>query len=202
MWTEIVSDLAQYDLYEWLILLTGIVYAIFSMLNKPICWVFGIISCALLAYKDFTDYNLLFDGGLQILYVLMGFSGLYNWMRATKDNGIPKIFSMPLMSHINAILQIVLVSLLLVVVMRMFKDPSYATLDSLTTVFSIWATWLLVNRIYETWIYWIIINIVYIYLYYVNGATLVSILYIIYLMTSIGGLFAWKRETETEILVA
>ena len=198
MWESIVQELSQYGLYQWIILLTGIAYAILSMLNKPVCWLFGIVSCALIAYKDFTEYNLYFDGVLQIIYVLMGISGLIHWMRSTKDDrGLPSVMSLPFISHFNAIVLGVLSSLVLVIIVQMFLNPAFATLDSLTTVFGIWATWLLVNRVYDTWYYWIVINGLYIYIYDGRGAVLVAVLSFVYLLTSIGGLISWRPHLKT-----
>ena len=174
-------------------LCTGIAYAVLSMLNKSICWIFGIVSCAILSYKDFTQYNLYFDGILQIFYVVLGITGLYQWVRSANLHGSPKIFSLPFWSHINAWILGALFSALLVILIQMFYNPAFAYLDSVTTVFSLWATWLLVNRIYENWYYWIVINVAYIYIYQAQGGTLAAVLYIIYLGTAIGGLIAWRK---------
>ncbi len=195
MWTTIVHELSQYDIYQWIILLSGIAYAVLSMLNKPLCWVFGIISCGVLAYQDFVSYDLYFDGVLQIIYVLMGISGLIHWLRSTNTElGQPSVVSLPIISHVNALILGLMTSLVLVLIVQMFFNPAFATLDSITTVFGIWATWLLVNRIYDTWYYWIIINILYIYLYNERNAPLVALLSCVYLLTSIGGLISWRRN--------
>lgn len=196
MWETVITELSSYDVYEWLILITGLLYAFLSVLNKPSCWVFGIISCALLSYKDFTSYYLYFDGILQIFYVLLGFSGLYRWLVLKTASGAPKIFNLPTVSHLNALLLGTLVSVILVFIMQFFFNPAFAFLDSITTIFSIWATWLLVNRVYDTWYYWLVINTVYIYLYYSQGGMLVSVLYVVYLITAISGLIVWRKGTE------
>lgn len=192
MWEEVLFELGQYDWIDWTILITGLLYAIFSVLNNPICWVFGIISCGFLAWKDYTQYQLFFDSGLQIIYVYLGIVGLYRWIKSKKDNGIPRIETLPLISHLNAIVFGLMSSLVLVFIVQFFVNPAFAFLDSITTVFSIWATWLLVNRIYENWIYWLFINLAYIYIFYMQGGTLVSILYIVYFLTSISGLITWN----------
>ena len=196
MWESIFNELSRYDSYEWIILFSGLCYAALSMLNKPSCWVFGIISCGLLAFKDFTAYNLLFDGVLQIFYVILGIFGLYKWKYSTVKEGVPIVFSLPFISHLNAWLLALLSSFILVFLINFFLNPAFALLDSLTTVFSIWATWLLINRVYENWIYWIIINIIYIGLYYSQGGVLVSVLYAFYLLAAIGGLYTWNKPRK------
>lgn len=193
MWNSIITELSSYDIYEWVILVAGLFYAFFSVLNKPICWVFGIISCAVLSYKDFSDYFLYFDGILQIFYVLLGVSGLYRWLVLKTAEGAPKIFNLPILSHFNALLLGGVFSVVLVFIMQFFFNPAFAYLDSVTTVFSIWATWLLVNRVYENWYYWLIINLTYIYIYYMQGGTLVSVLYVVYFLTAVSGLIFWRK---------
>lgn len=163
------------------------------MLNKSSCWIFGIISCGLLAFKDFTAYNLIFDGFLQVFYVILGIVGLYKWKYASIKEGNPIIFSLPLISHFNAWLLGFLTSFVLVFLINFFFNPAFALLDSITTVFSLWATWLLINRVYENWFYWILINIVYIGLYYSQGGVLVSVLYVFYLLAAIGGIYLWNK---------
>ncbi len=194
MWSNILETLNDYSIIDWIILVTGLIYAYFSMLNKPICWVFGIISCALLSYQDFTTYNLLFDGVLQIFYVLIGFLGLYRWIKRKTEDGRPLVISLPVLSHLNVLLLGTLISFVLVFLIKFIFNPSFAFLDCLTTVFSFWATWLLVNRVYDVWYYWIVINLLYIFIYLSQGADLFGVLYVVYLVTSIGGLFTWRKD--------
>jgi nicotinamide mononucleotide transporter len=194
VWSNILETLNDYSIIDWIILVTGLIYAYFSMLNKPICWVFGIISCALLSYQDFTTYNLLFDGVLQIFYVLIGFLGLYRWIKRKTEDGRPLVISLPVLSHLNVLLLGTLISFVLVFLIKFIFNPSFAFLDCLTTVFSFWATWLLVNRVYDVWYYWIVINLLYIFIYLSQGADLFGVLYVVYLVTSIGGLFTWRKD--------
>ena len=196
MWSSILETLSSYTAIDWTVLLTGLIYAYFSMMNKPICWVFGIISCALICYQDIVTYNLYFDAILQAFYVIMGFFGLYRWFSRKTEEGSPLVITMPLLSHANAMLLGFLSALVLVFIVNFIFNPAFALLDSLTTLFSFWATWLLINRVYENWIYWIFINILYIYIYYAQGADLFSALYVIYLLTAIGGLFSWRRDLK------
>ena len=199
MWENIVSELGTYDLLNWLALITGIFYGFLSMLNKPLCWVFGVISCSIIAFKDFTSYHLYFDGVLQIIYVILGLIGLLNWTLKRGGAGTPKIISLPWVSHLNAWLLGLLTSIVLVFSVQFFVNPAFAYLDSITTVFSVWATWLLIHRIYEHWLYWIVINALYIWIFYKSGADLFAVLYVFYLIIAIGGLFIWRKIQSKEI---
>lgn len=196
MWTSILETLSSYSIIDWTVLVTGLIYAYFSMLNNPICWVFGIISCSLFAYQDFSQYNLIFDGVLQIFYALMGVLGLYRWIFRKTEEGNPLVINLPILSHINALLLGFLITIVSVFIINFLYNPSFAFLDCMTTVFSLWATWLLINRVYENWVYWIIINILYIYIYSSQKADLFAVLYAVYLLTAIGGLWRWKSDLD------
>ena len=62
-------------------------------------------------------------------------------------------------------------------------------LDSFTTIFSIGATWLMVNFVHENWLYWIVIDIVSIYLYLKRGMPLGALLFLLYTLMAIDGYF-------------
>jgi nicotinamide mononucleotide transporter len=115
--------------------------------------------------------------------------------RKTED-GKPIVISMPWLSHFNALLLGFLISIVLVFLITFIFNPAFAMLDALTTVFSFWATWLLINRVYENWMYWIVVNILYIYIYISQGADLFGVLYAVYLATAIGGLFSWRKDLK------
>ena len=61
--------------------------------------------------------------------------------------------------------------------------------DAFTTVFSLWATWLMVNNHHANWAYWIAIDAVAIYLYAKRGLPMGAALYAIYLVMAIMGWF-------------
>lgn len=62
-------------------------------------------------------------------------------------------------------------------------------LDAFTTVFSLGATWMMINLIHENWLYWIVIDTVAIALYFKRGLKFGALLYILYLLLAIDGYF-------------
>ena len=63
--------------------------------------------------------------------------------------------------------------------------------DAFTTVFSLWATWLMVQNHHANWAYWIAIDAVAIVLYAKRGLPLGAALYAIYLAMAVMGWFGW-----------
>ena len=62
-------------------------------------------------------------------------------------------------------------------------------LDAYTSIFSLTATWFMVNFAHENWLYWMAIDSVSIYLYYKRGLKLSTILYAFYFYLAIAGYF-------------
>jgi nicotinamide mononucleotide transporter len=77
----------------------------------------------------------------------------------------------------------------------LFPEPaSYPFLDSLTTVMSFVAQFMLVRRLLENWVLWIAVDAIGVGLYWVKDVRLVSVLYAIFLCMAINGLISWIRE--------
>ena len=75
------------------------------------------------------------------------------------------------------------------VILKKTTDAMLPFLDAFTTVFSLAATWLMINMIHENWLYWIVIDTVSIYLYTKRGLKLSSVLFLLYLLLALDGYF-------------
>ena len=73
------------------------------------------------------------------------------------------------------------------VILKKTTDAMLPFLDAFTTVFSLAATWLMINMIHENWLYWIVIDTVSIYLYAKRGLKLSSVLFLLYLLLALDG---------------
>ena len=69
--------------------------------------------------------------------------------------------------------------------------------DSATTVFAVFATYLVTQKVIENWLYFIVIDFVSIYLYLNKGLMLTSMLFILYVGMAIGGYFLWRTSMRT-----
>lgn len=181
-------------------LLMGIAFALFSIMNVAWSWVFAICSSALFAYKDFTSYNLIFDGVLQICYVLLSIFGLLRWTFQGKQKILP-IIRISFLAHCNALILGLIVAFIMVFIAKFFFNPAFPILDCLTTVFSFWAMWLLINRVNETWIYWLLINLVYVGIHSSRGGDIPVIIYSIYAVLAVGGWIYWTKKRRSQLIV-
>ena len=61
-------------------------------------------------------------------------------------------------------------------------------------VFSIFATWMLAQKILANWLYWMFIDTAAITLYWSTGYYVTIILFMVYVMLSVYGYFSWRKS--------
>lgn len=197
---NIVGTLSGFSIIEWIGLITGVIYVILSAQNNLICWVFGIISCACIAYHDFFGgLKLYSDGILQLIYIALGFYGLYVWRFNKIKNDADLKNPQTRTNHVYFIILGALISMGYGLLMKSFTDASFPYIDAFTTVYSIIATVLLVNRQLSAWIYFIFIDFIMVALYYVRGFELYALLYFIFGVVAIIAVRHWRRLLRARI---
>jgi nicotinamide mononucleotide transporter len=184
------EQIAQQDAIEWAGLITGVAYVLLATYRKPLCWVFGILSCACIAWKSFTDYHLVADGILQVFYIGIGFIGLWQWMKGNAAGTEKPIVTSAYKVHLISIGICLLLSWPLSWVLITYANASYGYPDTLLTLLSVWATLLLIRKDLSNWLYWIGINALYLGLYWQSEGYLFAVLYLVYAVISIIG---WKK---------
>ncbi len=192
---ELINQLQQQTPIEWLAVITGLIYVILAAKEKNICWIFGIISTACWGYASYFHYDLYVDALLQMFYVAMGFFGIYKWQFSKNDSDA--YLSISKMSNLQHILTIgggLGLSAIVGYLFASYTQAASTYLDSLTTIFSIAATWMTIQKKMENWIYWIIVDIIYAYLYFSREAVLFGYLMIIYTIIAVFGWINWKKE--------
>lgn len=177
---------------------TGIIYVILAARENVWCWSFGIVSAALWSYAAFDFYDLYVDAILQLYYVFVGVYGWVQWDKKIENQQKVNIQTLPIQQHGIYIL----VGLGLTLIVGYFFDkytPAAATyLDAFTTVFALFTTYLVTQKILENWLYWIVIDSVYIYLYGSRGGYLFALLNIIFVLVAIVGFVRWQRTYLVE----
>lgn len=190
--SQLYQQITQQDVLEWLGLITGIVYIILATYEKPSCWIFGIISSACIGWKSFTDYRLMADVALQVFYIVIGFVGLWHWIKGQKRGLKKPVIISPWIQHLMSIAVCLLLSWPLSWLLITYADARYGYIDTLLTLLSIWATFLLIRKDLHNWIFWIFIDIVYVGLYWGSGGYLFALLFLIYTIISVWGWLQWK----------
>lgn len=191
-WTTLLNDITGLGWVDWVATITALIYVILAARDKVWCWFFGIISCSLWAYASFTYYQLYLDALLQLFYVVMSFWGIYQWQRGGQDGEELPIGHYTWPIHAGIILSGLILSWVFGTLFANYTSAAATYWDAGTTIFSILATILLVQRKWENWLYWIVIDLFYAGLYYSRGAALFAILMLAYTVIAFFAYRNWR----------
>jgi nicotinamide mononucleotide transporter len=173
--------------------------------QKILTWPVGIVS-VLLYIILFYQIRLYSDALEQAYYLVASVYGWWLWSsrgRQDKQAFVPYV-SAPRTLGLVLLLTVALAAALGGLTSRihellpaLFPQPAaFPYLDSLTTIMSFSAMWLMAQKRLESWAYWIIVDVIGIGLYYVQGVRFISLLYVILLGLAINGLASWQRSAR------
>ena len=131
--------------------------------------------------------GILAEAALQGFYIAMAAYGA--WASYGSLTWRPSTWSGS--THVLAILIAGSLTLLAARWLRRNTRSALPEVDAFTTVFSLLATWLMVNNHHANWAYWIVIDAVSIFLYAKRGLPLGAALYAIYFVMALMGWFGW-----------
>jgi nicotinamide mononucleotide transporter len=185
---------------EILATVTGVAYAVLAARRNRWCWVAGAVSsagAALLAGLR----GLPMQSGLQAFFVIMSLYGWLNWTRSA-EQGELSVGMWPPLWHVVAAVLLVLLSLASARVLASETRAAWPLLDSLTTWFSLLATWLAARAKLENWLYWVVIDVVLAYLFYQQQLPFLALLNVLFIAIAISGFIAWRRRWRAQMVPA
>lgn len=147
------------------------------------CWAFASIASVLYIVLTWQK-KILAESFVHLFYLAMAVYGYMNM-----GGEFPPPLSLALSAHLIWIALAFGGVFLTGYLLKRWSKAHLPFIDSFTTVFSILATWLMVNNIHENWLYFIVIDLVAIFLYYSRGMRLSSLLYVLYLILALKGYF-------------
>lgn len=171
---------------EALAVITGLSYTLLITYGYVWCWIFAIISSLIFLYICFIK-RIYAESLLQLFYI---FTAIYGWMH-WNDSGGEVAGNLDWSIHGMIILSGAALVLINGALLKKLTDAAYPFVDSFTTVFSIFATLLMINLIPDNWWYWIVIDSVSIYLYYKRKLYFATALFVLYTLLAINGLVQW-----------
>jgi nicotinamide mononucleotide transporter len=181
--------------WEMLAVLLSVVYLLLAIKQNLWCWVAAFISTFIYSILFF-DASLLMDSALNIFYLIMAVYGWYSWKYTKGINHHENldINSYGLLKNIKIIITLTLISLILGFYMANYTRADFAYLDTFTTVFAVFATYMLTKKVLENWLYWIVIDAVSIYIYINKGFYLTAVLFVLYTILAFIAYNNWKKE--------
>jgi nicotinamide mononucleotide transporter len=178
--------------FEILAMLTGVGYAVLAARRNRLCWVSGAVSSVLAALLAGLR-ALPMQSALQMFFVGMSVYGWWSWTRSAEQGEVP-VGLWPLSWHIGAALVVTLLAFVSAHILAAETKAAWPLLDSLTTGFSLLATWLAARAKLENWLYWIVIDGVLVFLFYVQDLPFLALLNLLFIGIATGGFVAWRRR--------
>lgn len=202
---------------DWLAALVAPLNAVaFTLWGDPVSWaeLFGFLTggaCVALTVRRsianfpigianssfflilFASARLWADSGLQVVYILLGFIGWWQWLRGNSRRTPLVIRSVSRRHLMLCMLTAAAGTSVLYPILHSVRD-SAPFLDALTTSVSLVAQWLLNGKWIESWYFWIAADCIYIPLYFARGLNLTAVVYTLFLGMCVAGLRAWSRE--------
>lgn len=210
--TELLASFIDYSAtlpwLELVAMLLALAYVILAALGSIWCWPAAFFSTAIYTYV-FYDVLLLMDSALNIYYLIMALYGYWLWQKEASNNTSNKeqkafnIVSWQLSFHLKAGLILTVISFVLGYIMANYTPADFPYLDTFTTVFAVFATYLVTQKVLENWLYWLAIDAVSIYLYLAKDLMPTVVLFSIYILVATFGYFKWQsiyKNNTTSLL--
>ena len=140
----------------------------------------------------FLSARLFADSGLQVVYIVLGFTGWWQWLHGGQGRSRLTVARSGWELLAAGFAFVVLATWGLTVLLRAAHDiaPFW---DALTTAISLAAQFLLNCKRIENWAFWIAADLIYIPLYAVKRLDLTAIVYVLFLAMCFAGAGAWRR---------
>ena len=184
-----MAEVIQYfSTLPWLELgamLLALAYVILAASGSLWCWPAAFISTALYTVV-FYDVLLLMDSALNVYYLVMAVYGYWIWQKQHpqvkgQEEGLD-VISLSASKHLKIGAVLTVISVGLGYIMANYTPAAFPYLDTFTTVFAVFATYLVTQKVLENWLYWLVIDAVSIYLYLEKGLLPTAVLFIIYIV--------------------
>lgn len=177
---------------------TGILYVWFAVKEKPVCWIFGIVSAAasilIAVYARY--YMDIFINGY---YILAGIYGLYLWTsKKSRKSPSVKISVLKPLRFGLSILATCILSLPIGYLFYCYTDNSLPYLDAAVTTFAALATLMTAGKILQNWTLWIVIDVIWMLMYIYKEFYILSLLFAVYTAMSFLGYFQWKKQFKLQ----
>lgn len=176
--------------WEWLGVITALIYVYLASKGSRLCFVFGLLSSIIFVQICFSD-RLYFDTSINAYYVVMSIFGWFNW-KSKSGEIVPQSMNNRKFQYL--ILMGFVISIILGVVTHQYSDASLPYVDAFTTVMAVIGTWMMVKKILQNWIVWIIVDAVSIFMYMYKEHYPMAGLFLAYTIISFYGYYNWQKK--------
>lgn len=194
---EVLSYFTAMPTLELIAVFASLLYVILAAKGNIFCWLAAIVSTTLYTVI-FYDVYLWMDSLLQLYYLIMALYGWHCWSKGKANENSVNYSQWPIQHHIIIIIALTLLSLMLGWLMAAYTPTDFPYLDSATTLFAVFATYLVTQKVLENWLYFIVIDFVSIYLYIEKGLLPTAALFASYVILAFYGYWQWRKQYQLQ----
>jgi nicotinamide mononucleotide transporter len=144
----------------------------------------------------FLSARLYADSALQVVYIVLGFAGWWQWLHGGADGSKLVVARSGWRLIACCAAFVVLATWGLTILLVAVHDVA-PFLDALTTAISLAAQFLLNCKKVENWAFWMAADLIYVPLYVVKRLDLTAIVYVAFLALCFAGASAWRRALRS-----
>jgi nicotinamide mononucleotide transporter len=185
---------------EWIGTTAGFICVWLIVRQNVINWPVGIVNNAFFLIV-LAQERLYANVGLQAVFIFLGFYGWWKWLYGGANRTeLPVSRLRPAQFGVYALAWLAGTIALAVLLQKLARltglaPPSYVYWDSSITVASLLAQWMLTHKKIENWWVWIFtVNLSQIFLFSVKGRYPMAGLQIAYIILSVQGYIAWRKD--------
>ncbi len=194
----LIAFVNSLNILESIAVLLSIAYVILAAKEIIIAWYCAFLSVSIYIYLCIKA-QLYAETFLQVFYLIMAVVGWYKWKFKKSENKSEKrIIQLPLKHHFINILLSSIATIITGYLLGKYSQAASPYMDAFTTVFSLYATWMVAQKVLENWLYWIVIDLVSFFLYTSRNLYLTGLLYIIFTLLATYGYFSWKKKFKLQ----
>lgn len=191
----VVQQWTQQSVWEIVGVVLAIAYVWLAARQSVWCWPSALIGTGIYTWLLW-EHSLPMQSFLHFYYLLMAVYGWWHW-QANREQEPLQVIEKSWHYHLGVISGLLLLSLLLIQLLASSFSAEHLYLDVLTTVFSLFTTWMVTQKILENWLYWMVINSVSAYLYWQTGLYLTTLLFVSYFGFAVYGYVQWRKTLLT-----
>lgn len=197
-----ISEMMSLHVWELIAALLAMAYVLLAAKQHIWCWLCAFSSSGIYV-AIFWQAALPYQAALNFFYVVMAVYGWATWQRTNHNGALVQVKQLGLWRNLAAVTGLTLVCAVLLFLQNKVtqSEPFSIThyLDAGIAVFSIFTTWLVVQKYLDNWVYWMVLNTAAAWLYASQLLYFTTALFGVYVLMSLYGLVSWRgasRECE------
>ena len=197
---QLVINLQQTSLLEFIGVIAGIASVWFSRKENILVYPVGLINTIIFVYISL-EGSLYGEASVNLYYTVMS---IYGWILWSRKNDKKEIVLQVTYSNKKEWLQQLLffaafyiaIFYSLTYLKNIFYSNTVPLADAFASATAYTGMWLMAKKKVESWIWWIATNVASIPLYYIKGYAFTSVQYIILLVMAIAGWITWRQKAK------